>query len=295
MKNKARMTMAAAALAVLVAVGIANGAGGPLAQGTNLGVSKGVITACVESSSARISKESRGDIKLRGCQPGFSKLSWNQKGPKGDRGAKGADGTNGAAGQAGAAGAAGPAGATGPQGPAGPQGAQGPAGARGPAGPNPITHSFSYTDRNDQSCFDTEASQEVWATTDADRFYVVTVAQDGSGYFVTRYDIGSYTTIVGAQHAKNGPCGEDVYETAQVGPFNGVWTQEVTGDFDYNPAGVPESDSWDDYLAAVFDTDLASTTFVSYEFDYYNECGDHWRDSSNGAAPGGSIGDCPAA
>jgi hypothetical protein len=34
---------------------------------------------------------------------------------------------------------------------------------------------------------------------------------------------------------------------------------------------------------------------TSYEFDYYNACGDHWRDAFYSASftGGGSIGNCP--
>ncbi len=66
----------------------------------------------------------------------------------------------------------------------------------------------------------------------------------------------------------------------------------MTGDFDYNPAGVPEGDSWDQYLEAVFGVSREDTTFVGYEFDYYNSCGHHYRDATMGQDPTGVIGDC---
>jgi hypothetical protein len=256
-----------------------------------------VTTALVTSEQIK-----NGTIRMIDISPSAKTALKGQRGAPGATGAQGAAGPQGPVGATGATGATGAKGDTGATGAKGDSGAAGAAGAqgqkgdkgdKGDAGPNPLTHSFSYTDRNDSSCFDTPSSQEVWATTDADRHFVVTGA-DASGYFVTRYDIGTYTTIVGAFHAQNGPCGADVYEAAQTGPFSGVWTVKVVGSlFDYNPAAQPTGDSWDDYLAAVFNTDLAATEFISYEFDYSNSCGDHWRDASNGAAPSGSIGDCP--
>ena len=213
-------------------------------------------------------------------------------GPQGPAGVQGAQGPTGPQGATGATGATGASGAKGDQGPRGDKGDTGATGPVGPAGPNPLTHSFSYENRIDTSCFDSPTTQNEWATTDAKRNFVVTAAQDGTGYFVTRYDIGTYTTIVGAEHAQNGACGVDTYSKEQTGPFSGVWTQKVTGDFDYNPAGVPAGDSWDQYLEAVFGVSREDTTFVSYEFDYYNSCGDHYRDATFGQAPGGTIGDC---
>jgi len=239
-----------------------------------------------------------GTIRLVDLHPSAKNALEGDRGPRGPIGATGAQGPAGPQGLVGPAGARGATGANGATGATGAQGPRGETGATGPAGPaglSPLTHSFSYENRNDTSCFDSPETQNVWAKTDADRTFVVTVAQDGSGYFVTRYDSGTYTTIVGAEHARNGACDDDSYTQKQTGPFSGVWTQKVVGDFDYNPAGVPAGDSWDQYLAAVFNTDLASTTFVGYEFDYYNSCGDHYRDATMGAAAGGSIGTCPAA
>ena len=65
---------------------------------------------------------------------------------------------------------------------------------------------------------------------------------------------------------------------------------------------MPASGSWVDFLGDVFGlpasiadpsgADPAPT--LSYEFDYYNECGDHWRDAYYDGAysGGGSIEDC---
>jgi len=59
------------------------------------------------------------------------------------------------------------------------------------------------------------------------------------------------------------------------------------------------SASWDQFIAHVFgDGGAASPTvaFVSYEFDYYDSCGDHWRDAqydpNDPSNESGTIGDC---
>jgi hypothetical protein len=89
------------------------------------------------------------------------------------------------------------------------------------------------------------------------------------------------------------------FDSVDTGRFNGVWTQKVAytlDGFDYDPDATPTGSSWADFLSSVFhltNPDAATTT--SYEFDYYNACGNHWRDSFyNGSFIGsGSIGDCP--
>jgi hypothetical protein len=105
---------------------------------------------------------------------------------------------------------------------------------------------------------------------------------------------GTFTTVVGAQHP--GQCDGSTFDSADVGTFNGVWTRQVTGDFDYNPdATMPASGTWDDFLAAFFGAS-ATVTDISYEFDYYNGCGDHWRDAAYpypNIVNTGEILDCP--
>jgi hypothetical protein len=283
-------------------------AAGPTSNGRSLGVSGNVITACVEPT-VKGDPATSGDLKLTHCKGKFKKLSWNIRGPQGPQGANGKDGASGAAGPQG------PAGATGPQGPQGipgaaaakgdkgekgdkgDTGAQGPRGLTGPAGadgknaPNAPGDfgPFHYTGRDDGGC---DSGQEIWAHDTADRWYRVVAAQDGSGYFVTRYEAnGSYTTIAGKHFATSGPCGTGTYSSAQTGTFNGVWTQKVTGAYDYNPdASIPGDKTWDDLMASVFKG--GTLTHVFYEFDYYNTCGDHWRDADNGAPSGGTIGNC---
>jgi Collagen triple helix repeat (20 copies) len=192
----------------------------------------------------------------------------------------------------------GPAGLTGATGPAGPQGLQGPQGDKGDKGdrgaPTPGTFGpVHLVNRDDTGCDGTE----VWAHDTENRFYVVNPAQDGSGYFVTRYDVdGTFTTVPGAHHP--GDC-VNAFDSADNGTFNGVWTRKVTGDFDYNPdAAMPASGTWDDFITNVFAGNGESPTVddISYEFDYYNACGDHWRDAAYpypNIVDSGSIGDCP--
>lgn len=238
-----------------------------------LGIKNGVITACVV----------RGTLKLSGCPKGAEKVSWNTKGPRGPRGARGATGERG------------PQGAPGPQGQPGPKGDKGDKGEKGDKGDKgDSVRTFGpvhLVNRDDTGC----AGVEVWARDTEDRLYTVDAAQDGLGYFVTRYDVnGTFTTVPGAHHP--GDCG-NTFDSADRGTFNGVWTRKITGAFDYNPdADMPTSGTWDDFIAAFFGS-AATVTDVSYEFDYYNTCGDHWRDAAYPyptIVSTGSIGDCPA-
>ena len=45
---------------------------------------------------------------------------------------------------------------------------------------------------------------------------------------------------------------------------------------------MPASGSWDDFITAFFAApgESPTVTETSYEFDYYNACGDHWRDAA---------------
>jgi hypothetical protein len=257
-------------------------AGGDAGHSSGIAAVKTVSTVNVPKQCLYVDKragQTFGDVsvlpkfKTRRCIVG-------KQGPRGLRGPAGAATSS--------TGAPGPAGPTGPQGPAGKDGADGAIGARGPAGPSlPGDFSTAYTDHEDGGC---DSGQEVWATDSADRTYRVITDGDG-GYLVTRYDVGTFTTIPGAHLATNGPCGEETYTSAQEGTFSGVWTQRVSGDFDYDPAAaIPDGATWDEFMAAVFAG--GTLTHVSYEFDYHNACGDHWRDADSGAAPGGTIGNC---
>ena len=109
---------------------------------------------------------------------------------------------------------------------------------------------------------------------------------------------GTFTTIPGAQH----PGCEDPadFDSADTGTWNGIWTRKVTSGlagFDYNPDGsMAGVETWSDFLTEFFGLDpAADPPTISYEFDYYNACDDHWRDSFYGASSigSGTIGDCP--
>jgi lamin tail-like protein/collagen triple helix repeat protein len=108
---------------LLVALPLALGAGVALAaQPDTTRRTNAVITACV--------KKTGGQVRIVGskasCRRGERALSWNTRGPAGERGANGAAGTPGPAGPIGAVGAKGD---TGPPGVAGRAGPTGPAGA----------------------------------------------------------------------------------------------------------------------------------------------------------------------
>jgi hypothetical protein len=178
-------------------------------------------------------------------------------------------------------------------------------GTRAPRDPGPPPVSewgpFDLTGQDDHGCI-TATSQEVWAHDDETRFYEVTASQGGDGYYVTRYDVsGTYTTVVGAHDPGVAGCTGAQFTSAQSGPFNGVWTKKVTINaatpVDYNPDADPTDASWDGFLAAVFGVNSSDShvSDVSYEFDYYNSCGNHWRDSFYGGAflATGGIGICP--
>ena len=132
------------------------------------------------------------------------------------------------------------------------------------------------TGQDDNGCADADG-QVVWAHTDEDRFFTVEPAQDGTGYFVTRYDVnGTYTTIPGREHP--GCDDEGTFSSADTGTWNGVWTRKVTSEmpgFDYNPdAEMPSSGTWADFLTAFFGlAPSADPPTTSYEFDYYSSCG----------------------
>ncbi len=220
------------------------------------------------------------------------------KGERGSTGLQGATGPQGATGSTGAQGATGPAGARGPQGSTGDTGPQGATGATGPAGPAgedgvSVGRSIVYSiNQQDGGC---DSGEEKWATDSGSRYFVISppIGQIDT-YIVTRYDVGTYTTIPGKHFATNGPCGADTYTSAQVGHYDGVWTKKVTNVSDFQPfADDPVSGSWDAFLAAHFGTGL-NVTDVGYEFDYYNACGNHWRDAYDGTTFSGSgtIGNC---
>jgi hypothetical protein len=107
---------ALAALVVGVSTALAGSAGsaGSSHAQASLGVKKGVIHACYETSGG---PATLGDLKFSHCQGHFKKISWNIKGPKGPKGAQGAQGAPGTNGTNGAPGAPGPPGPPGPPAP----------------------------------------------------------------------------------------------------------------------------------------------------------------------------------
>jgi Collagen triple helix repeat (20 copies) len=116
---KVALIGASAVATIALATG---GAAYAVAQSNITGVqSNGTIAACVKNST-HVYYAMTGSS----CASGYTKLTFNQTGPKGATGAAGPKGSTGAAG---ATGTPGSAGATGAQGPAGPAGPQGPAGA----------------------------------------------------------------------------------------------------------------------------------------------------------------------
>jgi hypothetical protein len=267
----------AAALALVVAA----------ASGSALAAHKYLVT-----SSSQIKP---GTISLANLSPAARRAVLGHTSTTGTSGPQGPAGKDGAPGAPGAKGANG---STGPQGPKGDKGDKGDQGDPGPAvsewGP------FNLTGLEDHGCL-TSSDQEVWAHDNESRLYEVTAAQDGTGYLVTRYDVdGAYKTVVGAHNPGVAGCTGAAFTSAQTGSFNGVWTKKVTINaatpVDYNPDADPATASWDDFLNSVFGVDSSNShvSDVSYEFDYYNHCGDHWRDSFYGGSSfsSGGIGVC---
>lgn len=289
-----------AVIVALLTVGVVSiaSAGGPVSGRSTLGVSNGVITACVEPT-IKGDAHTSGDIKLNHCQPGYKKLSWNIKGPKGDAGPAGADGKNGTNGPV-------TAGAPGAQGPAGPAGPKGDRGATGAAGASAFGQFGQYdkTAPDSGTCPGPEGSDhgEFWADDTAKVWYVVTQKPNGSGEFtVTQYTQGKFVATPGTHYPGNaGPgqdrsCsgGQDVFTTATTGDFRGVWTKIVHGgQFAFDATCDASCSTWDGFIAKVFP---GSTQYHdSYEFDYRDSCGDTWNDTDRaGGVSGGNILDCP--
>jgi collagen triple helix repeat protein len=227
-----------------------------------------------------------GTIRLVDINPSTKTSLKGQRGPQGPAGARGA---TGAAGATGAQGVAGPAGA---------KGATGATGATGPAGPaGQDGLSFASSEVYDIQQLDggCDSGQEKWANDDESRLFVINPSENGLEYLVTRYDVGSFKTIVGTHFATNGACGVGTYTSIQTGHFDGVWTKKVSGNLDYQPfAADPAQGTWDAFLTAHFGAN-ATATDVGYEFDYYNTCGQHWRDAYDGTTFSGSgtITNCP--
>jgi hypothetical protein len=155
--------------------------------------------------------------------------------------------------------------------------------------------------RPDTGCATDDPGQAPWALSSMDRFFTVKPAEDGMGFIVTRYDMnGTFTTVTGGQHPGCADAGLFV-DDPESGVWQGIWTQKVTGNFDYNPnASMPANPSFDNFIAEFFTASGGppDVTHISYEFDYYLVCAlpgsMHWRDQSYGGAitSEGTIGDC---
>jgi Collagen triple helix repeat (20 copies) len=124
MLRRKKTSIAVGLAATLAAVG-----GVSVATGAIPGSGDGVISACYSTDgSVRVIDGEAGKV----CNKGWTPLSWNQQGVKGDPGPKGDVGPQG------------PQGEAGPQGPQGPAGPAGPQGERGEAGVSTAT--FAFTD-----------------------------------------------------------------------------------------------------------------------------------------------------
>jgi Collagen triple helix repeat (20 copies) len=118
---------------ILLAVGLALAVGAGFAYAA-IPDASGVINGCVGGSGhLRVLDATSGET----CKDNETALSWNQRGPQGDKGETGERGPAGPQGEPGPAGEKGETGATGPQGDqglAGPPGNPGPPGAAGADG-----------------------------------------------------------------------------------------------------------------------------------------------------------------
>jgi len=233
---------------------------------------------CVE---LRGNADTRRDVKFRSsssCKKGEKKVAL----PRGGRGLRGPQGPAGPAGPAGAPGVASAPGAPGAKGDKGDKGDP----AFGTVGP------AHFANRDDTGC----GGVEVWAHDTLDFVYTVAPRQDGTGYVATRYAInGTYVTVPGMQHP--GECNGSTFDSADTGTLSSVWTKSITGDFDYDQeAQLPAPGGWDEFIAAFFAPggESPTVTDLSFEFDYYNSCGDHWREQAYpNDTQTGSILDCP--
>jgi hypothetical protein len=228
-----------------------------------------------------------GTIRMIDLHPSTAKAL------EGDRGPQGARGAQGVAGPAGPQGPVGPAGARGANGSNGSNGAQGPQGPQGPKGEDGFSMGTSRIYEVAQLDGGCDSGQEKWANDEIERLYTIE-PQGGLEYLVTRYDVGSFTTVAGKHFPVNGVCGAGTFTSAQEGTLEGVWTRKISGDLDYRPFADPTSGDWDSFITAHFGAS-ATVTETGYEFDYYNDCGDHWRDAYDGTTFSGSgtIANCP--
>jgi hypothetical protein len=223
---------------------------------------------------------------------------------------KGQRGATGAKGSVGAQGPIGPQGATGAKGDAGAVGNPGAKGDKGDKGDSAFG-AFAYTLAHDDSgtCDGPVGSNrgEIWANDLGSRHYVIQARPDG-WFNVTQYNVGTFTAEVGTHFPGNKTdsdaattCveGEDEFTTAVTGSWNGYQTVMVdpsTGTGGFDPAAACAGEcGLDAFVTAVFGT--TEYEYASYEFNYRNSCGDHWRDRQVYVGPAvsvqsGNIKDC---
>ncbi len=97
-------------------------------------------------------------------------------------------------------------------------------------------------DRPDTGCATDDPGQAPWALSSMDRYFTVKPAEDGMGFMVTRYDMnGTFTTVTGGQHPGCEDAGLFV-DATEDGVWQGIWTQKVTGNFDYRPESTMPAD-----------------------------------------------------
>lgn len=260
------------------------------------------LVACIE---LRGEPETRRDVKLREGKCARGEQRANLRGPRGARGPSGRA-VRGAAGQPGPAGAQGAQGAQGPQGAVGPKGDNGTQGPPGPAGADAFgVYRFAMTNEDTGSpCGPPENNtQEVWADTESTRIWTIQPNDDGS-FNVVRYETeGTFTAIVGRRTpgagAMSEPDCESRFETGSTGTFNGYIKFVVpadSGEVDFD--GEPEDGSTGAFFEAIFPDwdDDPFNHIAAYEFNYHNDCEDHWRDEGRPVDDidgTGDILDCP--
>jgi hypothetical protein len=259
-----------ACVAALVTATVALAGGNQVKRlGSALGVRNGVIHACVETRGGR---STIGDIKLSNCHKGFTRLSWNIRGPRGTHGSRGAQGPRGATG---------PQGARGPQGPKGDKGDTGPAGPQGPSGINSPLVFGPY----DSGSADSGVCGNDWADDSYKRTYTVTPQSDGS-FQVTELFDGTFVTRAGkSPHPSdcNDPS-EDI-PAGITGAFYGDYAVPVPVGSDFNfKATCPAGCTTREFFTAVFNkpANFIDNTPYAWQFHYTTESHGSWHNTDHG-------------
>jgi hypothetical protein len=239
------------------------------ASKVGLGVHNGVITGCVEPQ-IKHNPATSGDLKLANCHKGYTKISWNIKGPRGPEGAQGAAGPKGDTGPTGAAGPAGAAGATGPPGPAG-------LSVPGVA----VTH---VTGPDSSHCGGD------WANDDYKRTLQFIPQNDGTIQVIRSYD-GTFTTIAGVSQPNPASCPGPQQTGGVTGTLTGYDVAVVTGGVFTPSATCPDPCTTTAMLATFFPAKggpTASSTVNAFEYQYNTAANGTWVNRS--ASRGGDLG-----